>query len=188
MCVLMYVWVLYVWACMSVGCMCTNACMHLVVKGQPWVSFLRSFPFNFYLLLFSFCVFECFPLIVYMQCPRGQKRQSSELQIVWACMWLLGTTLGSSGRTTSVLNQWATCPAPVYLFSWDKVSHWDMGFTEMARLASQLASGIFLCLLPWCWDDNRYGTPHQFCFVLFFKWSGCFLTLVPMLVRHTSIS
>lgn len=67
---------------MSVGCMCTNACMHLVVKGQPWVSFLRSFPFNFYLLLFSFCVFECFPLIVYMQCPRGQKRQSSELQIV----------------------------------------------------------------------------------------------------------
>lgn len=64
---------------MSVGCMCTNACMHLVVKDQPSVSFLRSFPFNFYLLLFSFYVCECFPLLCACSALRGRP---SELQIV----------------------------------------------------------------------------------------------------------
>lgn len=67
--------------CMSmfIGCMCTNACMHLVVKDQPSVSFLRSFPFNFYLLLFLFYVCECFPLLCACSALRGRP---SELQIV----------------------------------------------------------------------------------------------------------
>lgn len=145
---------------------------------------LRFHSLGAFHLIFTFYYFHfmcVFPLIVCVQCP---KRPS--VWITDSCGFSCGCWDPLEGQTTSVLNQWASCPTPIYLFSWDKVSHGDMGFTEMARLAGQLASGIFLCPLPWCWDDNRYGTPHQ---LLFLNEVGTFdLTLVPMLVRHTSIS
>jgi hypothetical protein len=35
---------------------------------------------------------------------------------LWVTLWVLGTELGTSGRTTSALNHWDISPAPVVLF------------------------------------------------------------------------